>query len=292
MQEYFTKLYHSIDLSGHLFQLVASSLILILAMLVVRWIIARAIRRTVSSVELRRRWLTQIRNGLLLILALGLIMIWGSELRTLALSLVAIAVAVVVATKELILCLTGSIIKSGASSFNLGDRIQIKDFRGDVIAQNLLATTLLEVGPGKLTHQRTGRMIVVPNALFVSEPLINESYTHDYVLHVFVVPFKRDEDWHGAQQALLQAANEFCAPYLDSVRAHMKRMSDNRGLDAPSVEPRVSLQVPNAGELHLVVRIPTKSNNRSAVEQQILTDVFSKHDFSKKVEKPKTTNET
>ena len=292
MQEYFTNLYHSIDLSGHLFQLVTSSLILILAMLVVRWIIARAIRRTVSSVELRRRWLTQIRNGLLLILALGLIMIWGSELRTLALSLVAIAVAVVVATKELILCLTGSIIKSGASSFNLGDRIQIKDFRGDVIAQNLLATTLLEVGPGKLTHQRTGRMIVVPNALFVSEPLINESYTHDYVLHVFVVPFKRDEDWHGAQQALLQAANEYCSPYLDSVRAHMKRMSDNRGLDTPSVEPRVSLQVPNAGELHLVVRIPTKSNNRSAVEQQILTDVFSKHDFSKKAEKLKTTTET
>jgi hypothetical protein len=31
-----------------------------------------------------------------------------------------------------------------------------------VIDQNLLATTILEVGPGRLTHQRTGRMADIP----------------------------------------------------------------------------------------------------------------------------------
>lgn len=186
--------FENVAVTGSVSNLVSTAT-LILVIIVLRTLITRYIRRNVSSIDLRRRWMVQSRNGLILLLILGLLTIWGEELRTLALSIVAIAVAFVVATKELIMCVTGSILKSGASSFSLGDRIQIKDFRGDVIDQNLLATTILEVGPGKITHQRTGRMTVIPNALFVSEPVINESYTHDYILHVFTVPFKRDDDW-------------------------------------------------------------------------------------------------
>src|SRR5690554_3863890 len=131
--------------------LFGSSFMLLVVVLVLNSLISRFIRRTVDASELRRKWLVQSRNGIILIFILRLILIWGEELRTLALSVVAIAVAFVVATKELILCVTGSLLKAGAGSFNIGDRIQVKDFRGDVIDQTLLATTILEVGPGKLT---------------------------------------------------------------------------------------------------------------------------------------------
>tara|TARA_R110002167_G_scaffold47967_2_gene141804 strand:- start:34931 stop:35803 length:873 start_codon:yes stop_codon:yes gene_type:complete len=259
--------------------LLISTALLIIGVLIVRALIARFIKRQVDSPELRRRWLVQSRNGLLLLMILGLVLIWGEELRTLALSIVAIAVAFVVATKELIMCITGSILKAGAGSFSIGDRIQIKDFRGDVIDQNLLATTILEVGPGKLTHQRTGRMAVIPNALFVSEPVINESFTHDYVLHVFTVPFRRDDDWRGAQKAILAAARKQCEPFLEEVRRYMNRVSSSRGLEPPSVDPRVTMQVPVAGEIHLIVRVPTKSGQRGLIEQAIMAEVFQDNDY-------------
>lgn len=259
--------------------LLFSTLLLVLSLLVARALISRFIKRQVDSLELRRRWLVQSRNALILLLLLGLVLIWGEELRTLALSIVAIAVALVIATKELIMCITGSILKAGAGSFSIGDRIQIKDFRGDVIDQNLLATTILEVGPGKLTHQRTGRMAVIPNALFVSEPVINESFTHDYVLHVFTVPFKREDDWRGAQQAIVESARKQCAPYLEEVRRYMNRVSVSRGLEPPSVDPRVTMQVPVAGEIHLIVRVPTKSGQRGFIEQAIMTEVFHNNDY-------------
>ncbi len=208
MLEGLSTLGERLAISETFMSLIISTFIFILVVIITRAVIARFIRKNISSIELQRRWLVQTRNGLALILLFGLIIIWGSELRTLALSIVAVAVAFVVATKELILCVTGSILKTGAGSFNIGDRIQIKDFRGDVIDQNLLATTILEVGPGKITHQRTGRMTVIPNALFLSEPVINESYTHDYVLHVFTVPFKREDDWQAAQKAFLNSAKK------------------------------------------------------------------------------------
>ena len=262
-----------------IWSLLISTAFLIIGGLIVRALIARFIKRQIDSPELRRRWLVQSRNGLLLLMILGLVLIWGEELRTLALSIVAIAVAFVVATKELIMCITGSILKAGAGSFSIGDRIQIKDFRGDVIDQNLLATTILEVGPGKLTHQRTGRMAVIPNALFVSEPVINESFTHDYVLHVFTVPFRRDDDWRSAQKAILAAARKQCQPFLEEVRRYMNRLSSSRGLEPPSVDPRVTMQVPVAGEIHLIVRVPTKSGQRGLIEQAIMAEVFQDNDY-------------
>lgn len=266
-------------ISQTMLNLLINTFILFLTTFALRQLTARFIRRSVSSPELRGKWLVNSRNGLLLLLLLGLIMIWGSELRTLALSIVAIAVAFVVATKELILCLTGSLLKSGSRSFNLGDRIQVKDLRGDVIDQSLLATTILEVGPGKNGHQRTGRMIVIPNALFVSESVINESFTHNFYFHVFTVPFKREDNWRAAQQALLESANRHCEPYLELVRRYMSKVGVQRGFEMPSVEPRVTITLPAASELHLVVRIPVRPGERSLMEQSILAEVFAVDDF-------------
>lgn len=269
-------------LSDSMLSLLASTVILIVAILALRNLINRYLAKHVPVTEVRRRWMVQSRSALMLLLMLGLIIIWGEELRTLALSIVAIAVAFVVATKELILCLIGSLVKTASRSFDLGDRIQIKDFRGDVIDQNLLATTIMEVGPGKITHQRTGRTTIIPNSLFVSEPLINESFTHDYVFHVFTVPFKREENWHAAQQAFLDSAQRHCAPYLEEVRRYMNKVSIRRGLEVPSVDPRVTIQVPTAGEIHLVVRVPVKSGERGFIEQSMLTEVLLQNDFSAK----------
>jgi small-conductance mechanosensitive channel len=270
------------SLPDAIWRLLISTGLLLLAIVILRTLTARFIRRHVTSSELRGRLLMNFRNGFLLLGLLGLALIWGDQIRSLALSIVAIAVAFVVATKELILCVSGAILKSGAGSFNLGDRIQVKDFRGDVIDQTLLATTVLEVGPGKTAHQRTGRMIVIPNALFLSEPVINESFTDHWDFHVFTVPFKREDDWHAAQKALLAAANRHCKPYLESVRKYMTKVGVSRGLEVPSVDPRVTIQVPVASEIHLTVRLPAKPGQRSYIEQAILSEVFADTDYSTK----------
>lgn len=266
-------------LTAQTMSLLVSTGILLVVIFILRTVMNRVIRQSNVTPDVRRKWLIQTRNGLFFLFLMGMVMIWGEELRTLALSLVAIAVAFVVATKELILCITGSFIKTRSRSFSLGDRIQIKDYRGDVVDFSLLATTILEVGPGKSTQQRTGRMIVIPNSLLVSEPVINESYSSPYLLHVFSVPFKRDEDWRSARTAFLEAARRQCAPYLDQVRHHMNRLSELRGLDVPTVDPRVTIQVPEAGEVHLVIRLPVRAGQSGFTEQAILNEVFEKSDF-------------
>lgn len=124
------------------------SFLLIVGIVLLRRVLVHRVRRSdIKSADLRRRWIITIRNACFFLLILGLIVIWSSQLRTLAISLVAIIVALVIATKELILCITGSFLKASAGSFAIGDKIEVSNFRGLVIDQTLLATKMKRLGP-------------------------------------------------------------------------------------------------------------------------------------------------
>lgn len=215
----------------------------------------------------RLAWLGRVRLAAGLLLFFGLILVWATELRALALSAVAIAAALVLATKELILCISGGVVRRMSESCQEGDRIELGGARGDVIRLGLFSMTLLEVGPGQ---QRTGRAIVLPNAMMLSQPVVNESFTQDFVLHVTSVAHVPESGWEEAERSLLAAAVEACGPYLDEARRHMEAKSAEHGLSAPSVEPRVFVQISGKGERTLLVRFPAPAKQRARLEQQML----------------------
>ena len=250
---------------------VVQTTVFVVVLLIARWLIAGTIRGSKRmSEDLRRRWQVQIRNLTLLIFLLGLIIIWAEELQTIALSAVAVAAALVIATKELIMCISGTLLEGSAKSFRVGDRIEVGNHRGDVYDQTLLTTTLLEVGPGQRSAQYTGRAIVVPNSLFLTSAVVNETFTEAFILHTFVIPLQLDDDWQSAERALLDAANHACSTYLDEARKHLEKVTKARDLHQLSVEPRVTLRVPEPGRLDLIVRMPVPARRRGRIEQMVL----------------------
>lgn len=250
-------------------KIVLSALVLAAA-LVLRAVVVRAVARSVDRPELRRKWIVSIRNGVIVLVGAGLTAIWADALRTLAVSLLALAVALVIATKELLQSILASIMKAVTNPFSLGDRIEIAGYRGDVIDQSLLTTTIVEVGPGKAFHMRTGRKITFPNALLLSAGVVNESYTQHFVVHSFSIPLKLEEDWQRAEQILLEAANEQCRDFLEAARESMRKLEETYGLDGLSVDPRVHVQVSDPGRLNLLVRFPAPVGRQGRIEQAIV----------------------
>ncbi len=253
----------------------APHLIAVLALLVtvasLRLVLLRTIvEREGVPLEDRRRLAIQIRSMLAIVFVVGLFFILANELRAFAVSLVAIAVAIVLATKELILCLSGSALRIGANAYTIGDRIEINGVRGNVIDQTFLATTILEIGPGHVSSQYSGRAIVFPNSLLLAHPLINETYMKEYIVHVMTIPLAATEDWQKAEKLLLEIANEECRPFLDEAARHMKELEGRHWMDVPSVKPRVSVQIPEPGRVNLLLRIPTPAHRTSRLEQVIL----------------------
>lgn len=250
-------------------KLIASTVLLILV-LILRAGISRMFSRHVRQVELRRRWLVNVRNSLVLIAIFALGIIWVDELQNLGVAILGVGVAFVIAIKEFLLCINGSFLRTVTNAYSVGDRIELGGHRGDVVDLNLFATTLLEVGPGKTFHLRTGRTVVIPNSALLSSAVINESHMKRFVLHVFSVPLRLEEDWHEAENLLLEAAYEESASYRAEAADHMKRLEDHHNLDGLPVEPRVSLQIPEAGKLNVLVRVPAPVGRQGAIEQAIL----------------------
>ncbi len=247
------------------------TIVYIVAILFARWFAASSVRRSKRmSEDLRRRWFVQIRNLTLLALLLGLTVIWAEELATIALGAVAVAAALVIATKELIMCVSGTLLEGSAKGFRVGDRIEVNGHRGDVYDQTLLTTTLLEVGPGANTAQYSGRAVMLPNSVFLTHPVINESFTQEYILHTIVVPLKFEDDWQKAERALLQAATDACEEYLGEARKYMDEVTRARDLHPLSVEPRVTLRIPEPGRMDLLVRMPAPARRRGRIEQKVL----------------------
>jgi small-conductance mechanosensitive channel len=247
-----------------------ASLIVIVLAIVVRMLVTQAVARHVAQPEARRRWVVSIRNWFVVALILGLGAIWGPALRTLAVSVVALTVAFVVATKELIQCISGSVLRTAAKAYSVGDRIQIERHRGDVIDVNFFSTTILEVGPGKPFHLRTGRTIVIPNSKLLITTVVNESHMKGLVLHMFTVPLQAEDDWERAEKILLEAAVEECKPFVEPARATMEQLEREHGLEGIPLAPRVSMTMPEAGKLNLVVRFPAPVGRQGRIEQAIL----------------------
>ena len=95
------------------------------------------------SEKARLAWRVRLNNAALVAMVASLVAIWSTQVQTFALSAVALAAALVVATKELILCVSGGFLRATTRSFAVGDRIEVSGQRGEVIDLGFLTTTIL-----------------------------------------------------------------------------------------------------------------------------------------------------
>lgn len=259
-----------------------SSAILLMSFWALRTVLVQAVLKAQNlSGETRRRWIVTIRNILVGTFIVGMIFIWESQLSTFAVSLVAVGVALVLATKELIACLSGGLLRVVTNAYGLGDRIEISGLRGIIVDYNWLTTTLLEIGPGQTSHQYTGRAMIIPNSLLFTQPITNETYSKKFVVHVLTVRLTTEDDWQRAEHLLLGIAQEECAPYITEADAYLKKLEGKNWLDAPSAEPRVTIQLPESGKITLLLRVPSPAHRTARIEQAILRRFLLAQPFSK-----------
>ena len=255
---------------SHISKLI-STVVLLAVVLVLRAFVVRKImvRDNLHPTQ-RRQLIVRIRNVALFLMLAIVFVIWLEQLRNIAATVVVIAAAIVIALKEFLLNIVGYIYRTSYKYIDVGDRIEIGATRGDVIDQNMMGITLLEIGPNERTHQYTGLSVFVPNSVFLSAPVKNENFMwKDYVFHLVTVPIQADGDWEVAERSLLQAADEVCAPYLSKAREAMSTQAMKQSLEEPSIEPRVQIQIVEPATYQLVLRLPVPSRKRGRIEQQI-----------------------
>jgi small-conductance mechanosensitive channel len=256
---------------------VVLSIFLVIFILMIRLAVARALNNAAKMpIERRRRYFVNLNSVISFLILFSVFLIWNDEIRSLALSLAAILVAFIIASKEFILNFMGGIFKLTQKSFHLGDRIEIEGIRGDVIDRSLFSTTILEIGPGHETHQLTGRSINIPNSIFLTKSLTNESYLKNYVLHTFKIPLKTNSNWQEREVLLIGICEDHCGDYFEEAQKHFDKIQKNSHLEVPILKPRIHINFVGPDQIDLIVRITAPAAKKGRIEQRILKDYLKR----------------
>lgn len=242
--------------------------IIALAMLVSRLMSLYLRRVNVGNPpEVTRSRLATARNFIVVVTALSVLGVWVSEIATFALSVAAVAGAMLIVSKELIMCCLGSFIRTTSRPFQVGDVVEIDNWRGQVMDSDILTTTLLEMGRAQ---QFTGSHVKLPNSMLLSVPVKNISRTGKFMLNFLSVPVPFGTDIEAARLALLEAGMSVVGQYREEADEHLRRIESKQVIDLPSSEVRVLIEPFDGTTINLVLRFACPPYKRASVEQEIL----------------------
>lgn len=243
-----------------------TSIFLLVTLLTARMFLVRAVRNKSEILSRdQRRWISQIKNGILLLVVIGLILIWAPQLRTLALSLAAVAVALVVATKEMILCLSGAFMRVSTRPFVVGDWITIDNMSGEVIDVNAFSMKLQKLDIAGKSYQLTGPTIEIPNSRLLTSAVENLTLGKSWIYHDVRMVVPAIDARPIENMAMLQEiVTHHYADLQEQSEIQHARLKRKSGIDLPGIKPSCSLGTTDLGHNVFTVHlfIPTRDAGR------------------------------
>lgn len=252
------------------FRLVVVSLGLFLLAQIIRIFIFKKIDKNKNiNVYDKVQFKTNIKAYLNLFLFLLLATLWFAQLQSIIVSLLAIAAALVLATKELIMSFMGGIQIRINSYFKVGDRIEVDGVRGFVVEKTMTSTKVLEVGPERNSQQTTGDMITLPNSIMLSKPVKNESYFKDYSIKSFSLKVPTGAKFEKFESLVLQWGWDVSQSYIEEAKKIIGNFCQKEGLHIPTIDPRTKVAVNDKNEVEVILKIPVKNHSIADIEQAI-----------------------
>ena len=233
----------------------------------VRWIAYRTINRRVQKLHSRYVWRQTVSYlvwGLALLL---IVQLWFAWFRSVVTLLSLVAAAIVIVSKELILNVVAYGVIVWRRLFDVGDRIQVGTFAGDVIETGPMYFSMAEIGNWVGADEATGRVIKVPNSQVLTTPVANYTRGESLLWHEMSLELKLASDWQAARRIAEEAAAAHAYAFKPGEMAEIRYAKEEIIFVNP--DPKVYLGV-HGGKLVLTIRYICKLHKRRLTEQQIL----------------------
>ncbi|KJF86578.1 mechanosensitive ion channel family protein [Photobacterium phosphoreum] len=228
--------------------------------------------------ETQRKWMSRTKNGTFILMLVIVFALWRSEISEFAFSLTAIAVAIVVASKEIILCFTGSIQRASSRSFRIGDWIEVGKICGEVIEHNMMATVIQEIDLHHGQYHYTGKTATLPNSMFFTYPVKNLNFMKRYVYHNFSIVVRDFVNLYPLLPTIITKIDHHSEDFIDVARRYNSVIEKHAGLDLPGSEPHIHISSSSTGEqiVHFMLFCPTE--RATHLEQDIRRDFMEEYE--------------
>jgi hypothetical protein len=259
------------------------SISLVIALVALRFILIYFVKGKAEILDPeQRRWINRINNIISISIMVAILLVWAPQLQAFALSLTAVAVAVVLTTKELLMCLTGGFLRTWSKPFDVGDWITIDGVTGEVMTITALAVKIQEIDIAEQSYQFTGKTIQIPNSKFLSANVLNAEFNKHYIyheVHIFVQPESLDPNM--LMIKLTEISEKYFSTFREEAEIFNKNIEKKTAIDFESPYPKVFMKSTLEGRYLFIVKLLVPTQQLSAISSSITCDFISYFNLEK-----------
>ncbi|QHQ36190.1 mechanosensitive ion channel family protein [Algicella marina] len=219
-----------------------------------RYLLILLVRRRAQILSDRqRRAILMIRNAASVALLAAIVIVWSNELEAFIFSIAAFIFAIVVASKEVIMCFSGGLVRSASGAFTVGDWIEVGPHSGEVVDITATVTQLQEFD--RIDFEHTGKVITLPNSVFLNTPVVNHSFRKRYIFHEFVITAEPHPGTEELRATIEAALVEAVKPFEEVALRYRSMLEHRNGIAFPGGEPEVRVRTTDFAKFRYEARL-------------------------------------
>jgi len=280
MKEFIDSIKEFIANSPSLTIQIAETLGIIIFLWLIRFFVLRILQKNVENRKTVYKWKKNTNYFIFLVGAIILAQVWFSALGQLGTFLGLLSAGIAIALKDPVTDLAGWLFLIWRKPFDVGDRIQVGNSKGDVIDVRVFKFTVLEIGNWVYADQSTGRVIHIPNHKIFTDDIFNYTSDFEWVWNEMGVLITFESDWKKAKKILQDIADDVCQEFVNQAREEVKKAEKSYLIQYRYLTPIVYTSVKDSG-INLTIRYLSNPRTRRGISQMLWETIlnrFEEHD--------------
>ena len=252
---------------------IIETLVIVITIWLIRYITIKIICRKIEDVRSLYRWQKMISHSAVIITLLFVVSIWLSGVHSIATFLGLLSAGLAIALKDPLANLAGWGFIVWRRPFEVGDRIEIGKYAGDVVDIRIFQFTILEIRNWVDADQSTGRIIHIPNQQVFTESLANYTMEFSYIWNEIPVRITFESDWMRAKYLLMEVVNRHADDVSEQVKNQVHDAAQRFLIIYTKLTPIVYTSVKDYG-ICLTLRYMCEARHRRSSEQTMWEDIL------------------
>lgn len=187
--------------------LTITTIIIWLILDIIKKIIIRILKK-IDNNKKEYEYTQKLKITINIIKIIFFIFIWSANLSNILTLITFLSAAFTIALRDFIFNFFSGIYIKVAKPFDIEDRIEINNYKGDVVNLNALNFELLEVDNADFIGQSTGIITHVPNSVIFTHPLRNYNKAFDFIWNEITINIPLDADIEKTREVIYRIVNK------------------------------------------------------------------------------------
>ena len=204
-----------------------------------------------------------------------IIRIWIPDTQSLIVALGIVGAGLAIGLQDVVRNFVGGIVILTSNLYEVGDRIDLADERGDVMDIGLLNTTVMELRGWVDGDQPTGRITSIPNGKVITGPVHNYTKDHSFLWDEIMIPITYDSNWKKAKEIILEIVRRETSGIVTEAETEIDRIGEKYYLPKNVVEPALYI-TPTDNWIAFYIRYVTHVKNRRDFRTSLFESILAK----------------